>query len=132
MNRVIVLLLASVVTFCFLHRPAQAQGVPWQQKQIAAGNVNQAQMAGAAQVQSGQLARMMITAYDKDGDEALNAVELQAGLMELLLRISATFGQMQQLGNQGIQQQAAGFQGGAPEAFGRGQRAPMGKPRGRR
>ena len=75
---------------------------------------------------------MMIAAYDTDGDEALNAVELQAGLMELILRMSATFGQMQQLGNQGFQQQAAGFQGGMPEARGRGQMAPMGKPRGRR
>jgi len=92
MKRVTVLLLASVVTFCFLQRPAQAQGLPWQQNQIAAGNANQAQMAGAAQLQSGQLARMMITAYDKDGDQSLNAVELQAGLMELLLRMSASMG----------------------------------------
>lgn len=132
MKKVTVSLLALAVTLGFFQRPTKAQGPPWQQNQIAAGNANQAQQVGAAQLRSGQLARMMITAYDKDGDESLNAVELQAGLMELLLRMSASFGQMQQLGNQGLQQQAAGFQGGAPEAFGRGQMVPMGKPRGRR
>lgn len=127
MKTVSVLVLVSFMTFCFLQRPAQAQAVPWQQNQIAAGNANQGQMVGV-QLQSGQLARVMINAYDKDGDEALNAVELQAGLMELLLRMSASLGlnQMQQAGGQEVQQQPFGIQGrrgatgGPPGGPGRG------------
>lgn len=113
MNANTVLLLAFLMMLSFVHQPAGAQGLPWQQNQIAAANANQAQMAGAAQLQSGQLARVMITAYDKDGDEALNAVELQAGLVELLLRMSASLGrqQMQQAGGREAQQQYLGFQG---------------------
>ena len=126
MKTVTILLLTLVVTPSLLQRPAKAQGLPWQQNQIAAGNANQAQMVGAAQMQSGQLARVMITAYDKDGDESLNAVELQAGLMELLLRMYANFAQTQQVSDQGGQQQALGFQGrraipsGPPGRGGRG------------
>ena len=107
-----ILLLVPIVTFCLPATTCTGAGLPWQQNQIAAGNANQAQMVGA-QMQSGQLARVMITAYDRDGDEALNAVELQAGLMELLLRMMASTGlnQMQQAGGQEVQQQSLGFQG---------------------
>jgi len=130
MKTLMVLILAFAVTLGFLQRPAKAQRPLWQQNpnQMAAGEANQGRMGGAAQFQSGQLAQLMITNFDRDRDGALNAVELQAGLTALLLRMSAGFGlgQMAQFGDQGLQQQAAGFQGRVPGAFGRGQLPPFG------
>jgi hypothetical protein len=121
MKRPIILLLALTVTLGSIPRSAEAQRQQ-RQNQVAGGNANQAQPL-AAQFQTGQLAQLMIANFDRDGDGMLNAVELQAGLTAFLVRLSANerFLQMQQLGGQGLQQQAAGVQGAAPEAFGRAQ-----------
>jgi hypothetical protein len=122
MKTATILLLALTVTLG-IQRSAEAQVAQRQQRQnhAAGGNANQAQPF-AAQFQTGQLAQLMIANFDRDGDGMLNAVELQAALTAFLVRLSANgrFFQMQQMGNQGVQQQPVGFQGGVPQGFGRG------------
>ena len=100
----------------------------------AAGQLQSGRMNQAAQPRQGQMAQRMITMFDRDGDAALNLVELQAGLTALFESMSRD-GMQGAMGGAGVNQangrgateaplRKSGGQAGAASGF-------RGGPRGR-